>query len=185
MKMNFIKKHLSFILCMMLTAALMLCAAGCNGSTEKNSSDASVSGQDGSSSSGADDKDSSAAAPEDEDPAAPSAKKDADSPADGGSVGEGSTQFDFTVTDQDGAETQFVVHTDKTIVGEALQELGLIDGDESEYGLYVKTVNGITADYDTDGVYWAFYVNGEYSQEGVDSTEIKEGDSYAFKVEKG
>lgn len=175
MKMNFIKKHLSFILCVMLIAALMLSAAGC-GSTEKKSSDASVSEQDGSSSSSEDNEDPSAASP---------AEKESGSPADGGSVGEGSTQFDFTVTDQDGAETQFVVHTDKTIVGEALQELGLIDGDESEYGLYVKTVNGITADYDTDGVYWAFYVNGEYAQEGVDSTEIKEGDSYAFKVEKG
>ena len=118
-------------------------------------------------------------------PAAPSPREDADFPADGGVVGEGSTQFDLTVTDQDGGETQFEVHTDKATVGEALQELGLIDGDDSEYGLYVKTVNGIAADFDTDGVYWAFYVNGEYAQEGVDSTEIKEGDIYAFKVEKG
>ena len=59
----------------------------------------------------------------------------------------------------------------------------MIAGDESEYGLYVKTVNGITADYDKDGVYWAFYVNGEYAQTGVDSTSITEGDSYSFKVE--
>ena len=50
---------------------------------------------------------------------------------------------------------------------------------------YVKTVNGITADYDADGVYWAFYVNGEYAVSGVDSTPIAEGESYSFKVEKG
>lgn len=62
-------------------------------------------------------------------------------------------------------------------------ELGLIAGEESEYGLYVKTVNGITADYDKDGVYWAFYINGEYAQTGVDSTKIAEGESYSFKVE--
>ena len=87
------------------------------------------------------------------------------------------------VKDKDGNETQFEIHTDKETVGEALQELNLIDGEEGEYGLFVKTVNGITADYDADGVYWAFYVNGEYAASGVDVTQITEGDSYALKVE--
>ena len=59
----------------------------------------------------------------------------------------------------------------------------LIDGEVGEFGLYVKTVNGITADYDKDGKYWAFYINGEYAQPGVDSIEITEGDSYSFQVE--
>ncbi len=99
-------------------------------------------------------------------------------------LGEGETSFAFTVVDKDGNETQFEIHTDKTIVGEALLELGLISGDEGDYGLYVKEVNGITADYDTDGTYWAFYVDGEYAMSGVDSTEITEGSVYAFKVEK-
>ena len=103
---------------------------------------------------------------------------------DAGNVqGEGSTKFVFTVTDQEGNETEFEIHTDKETVGEALLELGLIEGDESEFGLYVKTVNGITADYDKDGVYWAFYINGEYASSGVDSTAITEGDTYSFKVE--
>lgn len=107
----------------------------------------------------------------------------ADMPREGGELGEGSTQFALTVADKDGNETQFEIHTDKETVGEALLELGLIAGDEGEYGLYVKTVNGITADYDTDGVYWAFYVNGEYASAGVDATPITEGESYALKVE--
>lgn len=103
--------------------------------------------------------------------------------SEGSVLGEGSTSFNFTVVDKDGNETQFEIHTDKEIVGDALTELELIAGDESEYGLYVKTVNGITADYDTDGVYWAFYINGEYAATGVDSTPITEGESYSFKVE--
>ena len=98
--------------------------------------------------------------------------------------GEGKTKFSFSVTDKDGNTTDFEISTDKTIVGEALQELGLIEGDESEYGLFVKKVNGITADFDVDKTYWAFYVNGSYASSGVDTTEIKEGESYAFKVEK-
>ncbi len=99
-------------------------------------------------------------------------------------LGEGQTEFAFTVVDKDGNETVFEIHTDKETVGEALLELGLIAGEDSEYGLYVKTVNGITADYNTDGVYWAFYVNGEYATSGVDTTPVTEGDSYSFKVEK-
>ena len=98
-------------------------------------------------------------------------------------LGTGSMEFSLTVVDQEGSETQFEIHTDKETVGEALLELGLIEGEESEYGLYVKTVNGITADYDTDGTYWAFYINGEYASSGVDSTKIAEGESYSFKVE--
>jgi N-acetylmuramoyl-L-alanine amidase len=54
----------------------------------------------------------------------------------------------------------------------ALLELGLIAGDESDWGLMVTTVNGITADWDTEQAYWAFYINGEYAQTGVDSTDV-------------
>ena len=98
-------------------------------------------------------------------------------------LGTGSTEFSLTVADQEGSETHFEIHTDKETVGEALLELGLIAGEESEYGLFVKTVNGITADYAKDGTYWAFYINGEYASSGVDSTKITEGEIYSFKVE--
>lgn len=99
-------------------------------------------------------------------------------------MGEGENVFVFSIFDKDGKETAYEIHTDKTIVGEALQELGLIDGEAGQYGLYVKTVNGITVDYDKDGAYWAFYIDGEYAMSGVDVTEIEAGRSYAFKVEK-
>ncbi len=104
--------------------------------------------------------------------------------SDGTVLGEGDTVFFFTVTDQEGNETQFEIHTDKKTVGEALLAVDLIAGEESEYGLMVTTVNGITADYEKDGIYWAFYIDGAYAQTGVDATEIKEGEQYAFKIEK-
>ena len=98
-------------------------------------------------------------------------------------LGEGNTKFTLTVTDKEGNETVFEIHTDQETVGEALTELELIDGEQSAYGLYVKTVNGITADYDKDGVYWAFYINDEYASTGVDSTTIVETDRYAFRLQ--
>lgn len=106
------------------------------------------------------------------------------SPADAKVLGEGATTFNFTVVDKDGKEGLFEIHTDKKTVGEALQELNLIEGEEGQYGLYVKKVNGITADYDKDGVYWAFYVGEEYASKGVDATEITEGQTYSLKIEK-
>ncbi len=99
-------------------------------------------------------------------------------------VGSGETKFDFTVIDGGGKETKFLVFTDKKTVGEALQEVELIEGDEGEFGLYVKKVNGITAEYEVDGTYWSFLVNGEYASSGVDTTEINPQDTYAFKVAK-
>ncbi len=99
-------------------------------------------------------------------------------------VGEGDTQFSFVVADIDGNEVAFTVRTNKKIVGEALMEVGLVEGEVGPYGLYVKKVNGITADFDVDGTYWAFYVNGEYAATGVDKTEINPDDSYMMKVSK-
>lgn len=99
-------------------------------------------------------------------------------------LGEGEKSFSFSVFDADNKETCFEIHSDKKTVGEALLDVNLISGDDGEYGLYVKTVNGITADYDKDQTYWAFYVNDEYATTGVDMTDIVDGESYSFKIEK-
>lgn len=95
--------------------------------------------------------------------------------------GEGETEFIFKVTSKSDEEKTFTVRTNKTIVGEALLEVGLIDGEDGPYGLYVKQVDGETLDYDTDGKYWAFFVDGDYAIKGVDSTEIEAGKVYSFK----
>ena len=95
-------------------------------------------------------------------------------------LGEGQTKIFFTVVDKDGNESSYEIHTDKETVGDALLEHELIAGDESEYGLYVKQVTGITADYNTDGTYWAFYVNGEYCNYGIDSQPVSDGETYTI-----
>ena len=153
MKNNAIKKALSFILCMVLIAAMALIATGCTDNKDTDKESAS--------------------------PTSNTSQK-----AEVKSLGEGEKSFYFTVVDGDKKETKFQINTDKKMVGEALQELKLIDGEEGQYGLYVKTVNGITVDFDKDGKYWAFYVNEEYAMSGVDKTEIEAGATYSFKVEK-
>lgn len=93
--------------------------------------------------------------------------------------------FSITIVDGDGNETVQEITTRKTTVGEALMEKGIVEGENGDYGLYIKSVNGIVADYNTTGTYWAFYINGEYAMTGVEQTDIEEGVSYMLKVEKG
>ena len=95
--------------------------------------------------------------------------------------GEGATKFYLDVVNTDKTITKFEIHTDKKTVGEALLELELITGTTSDYGLYITTVNGITADWDTEKAYWAFYIGGEYAQTGVDATDIVAGKVYALE----
>jgi len=94
--------------------------------------------------------------------------------------GEGATVFQFSVVDLEGNETKFEIHTDETTVGAALLKEGLIEGEEGPYGLYVKVVNGITAIYEEDGSYWAFYENDQYGLTGVDLTDIDPSVAYSF-----
>lgn len=104
---------------------------------------------------------------------------------DGQTIGEGSKTFPLTITDGEGNVVNITVNTDEDTVGGALLALGIVAGENNEYGLYVKEVNGIIADYEADGTYWAFYIDGEYAMIGVDQTPIVEGQSYQLTVEKG
>lgn len=154
MKMTRSKKALSFILCIVLIAAIALFTTACNDNKTNDTpttTESTVSATD-----------------------APKATV----------LGKGETKFSFTVTDLEGKETVFEINTNKKTVGEALLELELIKGEEGNPGLLVNTVNSKTLDYNKDGAYWAFYIDGEYATSGVDTTEIVSGTSYAFKAEK-
>ena len=100
----------------------------------------------------------------------------------GGDVVE--VSFVVEVVDAEGDTERFDVTTTKETVGDALLEIGLIDGEAGQYGLYVTEVNGIVCDYNVDGSWWGFYVNGEMASTGVDGTTVEAGAVYGFKVEK-
>ena len=72
----------------------------------------------------------------------------------------------------------FTIHTDETILGDALLAHELVEGEDGDFGLYIKKVNGMLADYDVDQTYWGFYQNGEYMMTGVDTTEFADRDQY-------
>lgn len=91
--------------------------------------------------------------------------------------------FTFTVVHADGTTKDFTITTTEAILADALVNEGIIAGEDGPYGLYVKTVDGETLDYETDGKYWSLYIDGQYAVTGVDSTEIKDGATYSFKAE--
>ncbi len=93
--------------------------------------------------------------------------------------------FTFEVIELDGTKKEFEVKYDsEKTVGEALVNQNLISGEKGQYGLMVNTVNGQKYDYNEDGAYWAFYIDGEYAMSGVDTTSIEDGKVYCFKAEK-
>ncbi len=92
-------------------------------------------------------------------------------------LGDGNTAVFVKVQAEDKTVT-FTLKTDKTTLGDALLEHNLIAGDKSDYGLYVKFVNGIEANYDKDGHFWSLYKDGTMLSTGVDTTPIKDGEQY-------
>ena len=102
-----------------------------------------------------------------------------------GLMGCGAKKVSFTVitVDLEGTETTHKIKTDAATVGEALLAEGLLAGEQGDYGLYIKSVNGIPLDWEKDGKYWAVYVNGEYAMSGVDTINVEEGAVYTFKPE--
>lgn len=91
------------------------------------------------------------------------------------------------VVNRDGSVQNYCVSTDKAVLGEVIKEVtGLaVEGDITATGLFVKSINGIYADYAVDQTYWALYVNDQYGQVGIDSQSVNDGDVYKFVHEGG
>lgn len=100
-------------------------------------------------------------------------------------LGEGAKTLTIKVVDNEEKEITFTIHTDAQTVGEAMMEHNLLSGEAGKYGLYIKVVNGVRADYDADGAYWGFFRGGEYMMTGVDKTTVSDGDAYELVYTKG
>ena len=97
--------------------------------------------------------------------------------------GEGEKVLTVEVTAEE-KTVVFTLKTDESTVGAALLANDLIAGEQGDYGLYVKSVNGIVADYSVDQSYWAFYIGDDYASTGVDSTDIIQGTTYKLVYTK-
>lgn len=89
----------------------------------------------------------------------------------------GAKHVEIAVIHADGSSKDFSLDTDAETLRAALDELGIVEGDESEYGLYVTAVDGESADAAAQE-WWCFTKGGEMLTTGVDSTMIQDGEHY-------
>ena len=95
---------------------------------------------------------------------------------------QGSKAVTIEVTDNEGKITTYETKTDAEYLGEVFAEIDdlTVEGADGDYGLYIDTVNGLTADYAVDGAYWSIYVNGEYGNYSADQQPVADGDVYGL-----
>ena len=97
---------------------------------------------------------------------------------------EGDKTFTLEVILADGSSTEHKVSTDAEFVGEALLAEGLIAGDSGEYGLFITTVNGVTANSENQE-WWCLTVGGEEWMYGIDQTPVTDGEHYELTLMVG
>lgn len=97
----------------------------------------------------------------------------------------GSKHITVNVTHLDESVKTYQYDTDAEFLRQVLcEENGLISGSEEQYGLWIKTVDGETAD-DTKQEWWGYDVNGEMSMYGVEQQPVADGDVINFKLNVG
>ena len=99
-------------------------------------------------------------------------------------VQQGVKTITVTVEHLEGEAKTFTHSTDSEYLRGAMEEMGIIEGKESAYGLWVTAIDGETAD-ESKQQWWGYSVNGEVSTYGVDSQMIADGDVFTFTLNVG
>lgn len=90
-----------------------------------------------------------------------------------------------TVIHGDGSTKDFSIDTNEEYLRGALEQESLVQGDESEFGLFINTVDGETADADAQQWWCINDANGEMLMTGVDDTVIHDGDAFQIVLTTG
>lgn len=89
----------------------------------------------------------------------------------------GAKTIGVEVVFEDSSTKDFTIHTDAEFLRGALEQENLISGTESQYGLMVMTVDGVTVD-SSKNQWWQFKKSGTMLETGVDSTPVADGDQF-------
>jgi hypothetical protein len=89
---------------------------------------------------------------------------------------------EVVIPDEDSEE--YTMRTDAEFLRQALDEIKLIQGTDSEYGFYITTVNQRTAD-DANSEWWCITKDNEQVNYGVDQIAISDGDHYEITLTVG
>ncbi len=81
-------------------------------------------------------------------------------------------------------EKEISILTNEKYLGEALKKENIIKGEQGQYGLFVKSVNGIGANAEKEQ-WWCFTKGDEPIMTGVDMIEITDGDLFKITLKEG
>ena len=90
----------------------------------------------------------------------------------------GTKSFTVEIIHKDGTTKTLALKSDAEFLGEVLDEKGLIEYEEGQYGKFILKADGEKAVFEEDGAYWGFFIGEEYAMLGVDQTPIEEGKVY-------
>ncbi|MCI8329369.1 MAG: DUF4430 domain-containing protein [Oscillibacter sp.] len=96
----------------------------------------------------------------------------------------GNKTLDIQVVCEGEESKDFQISTDAEFLGDALKEADLIEGEDGPYGLYIITVDGITADESLQQ-WWCVTKGGERVNTGADATPIADGDHFEITLKTG
>lgn len=98
---------------------------------------------------------------------------------------EGSKEITLELIIPEEETKEYTLHTDAEYLRQALDEEQLIDeGSDSEYGYFITSVNGHTADSAKEE-WWCITKSGEDVFTGVNDTPIQDGDHYELTLMVG
>ena len=90
----------------------------------------------------------------------------------------GDKNITVTVVHADGSTKDFPHSTDQEYLGRAIVEMGLVEDNQDQYGLFILEVDGEVASWEENQAYWSVYVGDEPAVTGADQIPIEDGGVY-------
>lgn len=88
------------------------------------------------------------------------------------------------VVHKDGSKKEYTITTTSDTLRAAMEQENLLQGSSSEYGLFIETVDGETAD-SANQEWWAITKDGAMVETGVDDIMISDGERYEITLTVG
>ncbi len=97
---------------------------------------------------------------------------------------EGGKHIVVEVVHGDGSSKEFQVDTDEEFLGKVLVDKGIVEDNQTEYGLFILTADGEKAD-EGNQEWWCITQDGQSVDTGADSTPVVDGAHYELTLTVG
>lgn len=96
----------------------------------------------------------------------------------------GEKNIAVTVIHGDKTEKTFTYQTDAEYLGTVLEENGLVQGEDGDYGLFITEADGESADASLQQ-WWCITKGGETVNTSADQTPVQDNDKFELTLKEG